>query len=76
MLKLIRLKIFFVIKLFFFLLIAGPAHAYLDPVTINTVIQFIILVFASIISFFSIFYKKSKDLLKSFLKIFKKKKKT
>ena len=50
-----------------------PVYAYLDPVTINAVVQFIILVFASIITFLSIFFKKTKKIIKNILKLFKKK---
>jgi hypothetical protein len=57
----------------FYLFSYTPVYAYLDPVTINAVVQFIILVFASIITFFSVFFKKTKNIIKSILKIFKKK---
>ena len=58
---------------FFFIFSYTPVYAYLDPVTINAVVQFIILVFASIITFLSLFFKKIKNIIKSIFKIFKKK---
>ena len=68
MLKLIRLKNFFVIKLFFFLLIAGPAHAYLDPGSFSIVLQSILAAIAGLGATYRLWIFRIKN-------IFKKKKK-
>jgi len=70
--KKLKIKIILLGSLFY-LFSFTPVYAYLDPVTINAVIQFIILVFASIITFLSISFKKTKNIIKSILKLFKKK---
>lgn len=70
--KKLKIKIILLGSLFY-LFSFRPVYAYLDPVTINAVIQFIILVFASIITFLSISFKKTKNIIKSILKLFKKK---
>ena len=45
---------------FFFL--STRAYAYLDPISVNAILQFIIFIFAFLISAISIFWKKTKKL--------------
>ncbi len=70
--KKLKLKIILLSSIFY-LFSYTPVYAYLDPVTINAVVQFIILIFASIITFLSISFKKAKNIIKGILKIFKRK---
>lgn len=65
-----KLRFFFILLFLKVILFNNVAYAYLDPMTTNTILQFIILAFATVVSFVSIFYLKVKNFFKEILKFF------
>ena len=68
-----KLKLLLILVFLKVMLLNDVAFAYLDPMTTNTILQFIILAFATIVSFVSIFFLKVKNFFKGILKFFSKK---
>jgi|AACY02.10.fsa_nt_gi hypothetical protein len=70
-----KFKLLLILVFFKVALINNVAFAYLDPMTTNTILQFIILAFATVVSFVSIFFLKVKNFFRGILKLFSKKSK-